>query len=226
MLRAVLAAFAALAMSACSYGSMVDMAPYKARISKPAVAPGDYCEVDGKAAPFTVISHEDCAPVTWDQKTRTYTLVDVEDPESSVTSAVISLGSGLYAGQVEVRAEDDDADQPDRYQLFLFLARGNAFTMIPPLDDEPLKKLAAEHTRIVFREDARERLYIVSGANDRIKAFLRDAAREGLRIQKAEGDDVSVGVLDKAGAPDHEANKVQQRDIEAVLNLARAMTPK
>jgi hypothetical protein len=223
MLRAVLAAFAALAMSACSYGSMVDMAPFKSRISKPAVAPGDYCEVDGEAAPFTVISGEDCVPVVWDQATRTYTMIDPEDADGSIKSAVISLGSGLYAAQIDTR--DDDSDQPDRYQLFLFLARGNAFSMIPPLDDEPLKRLAARHTRIVFREDANRRPYIVSGDTNRIKAFLRDAAKEGLREQKREGDPVGVGIRDTGGAADHPASAQQTRDIEAVLNLAKSMTP-
>lgn len=225
MLRAVLAAFAALTMSACSYGSMVDMAPFKSRISKPAIAVGDYCEVKGETAPFTVVSHEDCVPITWDQATRTHTMIDVEDPEESIPGAVISLGSGLYAAQVDTR-DDEDRDQPDRYQLFLFLARGNAFTMLPPLEDEPLRKLTARHSRIVFREDATKRLYIVSGGVDRIKAFLRDAAKESLRMQKAEGDPVGVGVRDKAGAADHTADKAQQRDIEAVLKLAKAMTPK
>jgi hypothetical protein len=224
MLRAVLAAFAALAMSACSYGSMVDMAPFKSRISKPVVAAGDYCEVDGEAAPFNIVSHEDCAPVTWDQATRTYTMIDPEDPEGSIPAGVISLGSGLFAGQVDAR--DDEHDQPDRYQIFLFLARGNAFTMLPALEDEPLRKLAASHTRITFREDATRRPYIASGDVNRIKAFLRDAAKESLRAQKAENGDISVGVRDKAGAADHPASAQQTRDIEAVLNLAKAMTPK
>jgi hypothetical protein len=224
MLRAVLAAFAALAMSACSYGSMVDMAPFKSRISKTVVAPGDYCEVDGKAAPFTIISHEDCVPITWDQATRTYTMIDPEDPEGSIPGGVISLGSGLFAAQIDTR--DDEHDQPDRYQLFLFLARGNAFTMLPALEDEPLRKLAASHKRITFREDATERLYIAAGDANRIKAFLREAAKESLRAQKAEDESIGVGVLDKNGAPDHPASAQQTRDIEAVLNLAKSMTPK
>jgi hypothetical protein len=224
MLRAILAAFAALAMSACSYGSMVDMAPFKSRISTPAVAPGDYCEVQGEAAPFTIVSNDDCVPITWDRATRTYTMVDVEDPEESIQSAVISLGPGLYAAQWDVR--DKDGDQPDRYQLFLFLARGNAFAMLSPLDDEPLRQLAARHKRITFREDRTRRPYIAAGDVNDIKAFLRDAAKESLRTLKAEDETLEPGILDKAGAADHPASPQQTRDIEAVLKLARSMTPK
>jgi hypothetical protein len=223
MLRTFLAALAALLMSACSYGSMVDMAPHKDRISRPVVSPGDYCEAKGETAPFIVVSSEDCIPITWDQAARAYTMVDPEDDADSIRAGVISLGAGLYAAQVDAR--DDGSDQPDRYQLFLLLSRGDAFAILQPLEDEPLRKLAARHTRIVFREDRARRPYIVSGANDRIRNFLRDAAKESLRALKAEGEQVTVGVRDKAGAPDHAATARQAKDIEAVMALARAMTP-
>jgi hypothetical protein len=144
--------------------------------------------------------------------------------DDRIGAGVISLGAGLYAAQVDAR--DDGSDQPDRYQLFLLLSRGDAFALLQPLEDEPLRKLAARHTRIVFREDRARRPYIVSGANDRIRNFLRDAAKESLRTLKAEGEQVTVGVRDKAGAPDHAATARQAKDIEAVMALARAMTPK
>jgi len=224
MLRVVLAAFAALAMSACSYGSAVDLAPFSARIDKPAAAAGDYCEVKGQAAPFTVVSHEDCVPVIWDQATRTYTMVDPDDKEDSIQSAVVSLGSGVYAAQIDVK--DDEHETPDRYQLHILLSKGNAFTMLSALEDEPLKKLAKRHKQLTFKEDSTGRLYIVKGSPDRIKAFLRDAAKESLRAMKKEDEEFSIGILDKSGAPDHEASKAQTQDIEAILKLAKSMTPR
>ena len=224
MLRAVLAAFAALAMSACSYGSAVDIAPFSARLNKPAAAPGDYCAAKGKAAPFTVVSHEDCVPVTWDQATRTYTMVDVENKEDSIQSAIVSLGSGVYAAQIEVK--DDERETPDRYQLQVLLSKGNAFAMLGAIEDEPLKKLAKRHRQLTFKEDSTGRLYIAKGSPDRIKAFLRDAAKESLRAMKKEDEELSVGILDKSGAPDHEASKAQTQDIEAILKLAKSMTPR
>jgi hypothetical protein len=224
MLRAVLAAFAALAMSACSYGSAVDIAPFSERLDKPAAAPGDYCEVKGHTAPFTVVSHEDCVPVIWDQATRTYTMIDPDKKEDSIQAAVVSLGSGAYAAQIEVK--DDEHDAPDRYQLHILLSKGNAFTMLSALEDEPLKKLAKRHRQLGFKEDSTGRPYIAEGSPGRIKAFLRDAAKESLRTMKKEDDDFSIGILDRDGAPDHEASKAQTQDIEAILKLAKSMTPR
>jgi hypothetical protein len=220
LLRPVLAAMAALAVSACSYGSMVDIAPMKSRLSRPALAPGDYCEVQGAAAPFTVVSHDDCAPVTWDQATRTYTLHDPEEPSENVQAAVISLGSGLYAGQLST------PEDKVPYQIQVFISKGDAFAMLSALSDEPLKKLAAKHTKLTFANDSTGRPYISAGKIDRIKAFLKEAAKESLRLAKSENETLSVGVLDKAGAPDHSPSKEQQKDIEAVLKAAKSLTPK
>lgn len=220
LLRPVLAAMAALAASACSYGSMVDIAPMKSRLAKPVVTSGDYCEVKGEAAPFTVISHEGCVPVTWDQTLRVHTMIDTEEPSESIQAAVVSLGSGLYAGQVSMPQEKVP------YQVQIFIAKGDAFAMLSALDDEPLKELAAKHKRLTFAEDKSGRPYVTSGKADRIRAFLREAARESLRAMKDEDELVSVGVRDKAGAPDHPASAQQQRDIEAVLKIAKSQTPR
>jgi hypothetical protein len=220
LLRPVLAVAAALAVSACSYGSMVDIAPMKSRLSKPAAAPGDYCEVQGTAAPFTVISHEDCAPIAWDQATRTYTMSDPDEPSESIQAAVISLGSGLYAGQIST------PEDKVPHQIQVFISKGNAFAVLSALPDQPLKQLAARHGKLTFTDDATGRPYIAAGKVDRIKAFLKDAAKESLRLAKTENESLSVGVLDRLGAPDHPASKEQQKDIEAVLKAAKSLTPK
>jgi hypothetical protein len=221
MIRKLLAALAALAASACSYGSAVDMAPMNARLGKPVLPPGDYCEVQGEAPPFRIISSEDCVPMTWSKDDRTYTMVDLEDPEDSMVAATVSLGQGLYFGQIEV-----ETDQPDKYQIQIFIAKGSAFAIIPALGDEKIKQLAARHPKVGFRNDATGRPYIVSGARDHIKAFLVAASKESLREMRAEKETLSPGVLDTAGAADHDATRQQAKDIEAVLKAAKSLTPR
>lgn len=221
MIRKLLVAIASLAASACSYGSAVDMAPMSARLAKPALPPGDYCEVQGGAPPFRVISSEDCVPLTWSSAARTYTMIDPDDPEDSIEAATVSLGQGLYFGQIEV-----ETDQPDKYQIQVFIAKGSAFAIIPALGDDKLKLLAPKHPRVGFRNDTTGRPYFASGDRDRIKTFLVAASRESLREMKVEDETLDVGVLDTAGAPDHDATKQQIRDIEAVLKAAKSLTPK
>ena len=223
MIRTILAVVsfgAVLAASACSYGSAVDVAPYGARISKPVIAAGDYCEVQGTAKPFTVVSNEDCVPITWSQQARAYTMVDPEDPQESDTAHVVSLGSGLYLAQMTV-----ETDGRDKYQILVFIAKGDAFAMLSALDDESLQKLTEKHRKLTFAKDKAGRPYVSAGKPDRIKAFLRDAARETLRQMKAEDEPVSVGVRDKAGAAIHEASRQQAKDIEAVFRAAKSLTP-
>jgi hypothetical protein len=220
MIRKFLVALAALAASACSYGSMVDIAPMKHRISKPVVAAGDYCAAKGLEAPFYIVSSEDCAPVLWQKETRTYLMVDPEDAKDSLQAAVVSLGANLYAAQIET------PDEKDRYQIHLIIAKGNAFTLLAALEDEPLKKLTAKHTKLTFTDDASGRPYIATGSVGSIRAFLREAARESLREMKKEDEMLSVGVLDKSGAPDHPGTEQQARDIEMVMKTAEALTPK
>ena len=106
-----------------------------------------------------------------------------------------------------------------------FIASGNAFVMISPLDDAPLKALAAKNRKLTFKPASDGRPYIAAGKPEDIRAFLKDAAREALRIRKKD-DDVSVGIRDIAGAPDHSAGSQQQKDIEAVLAAVKALTPK
>jgi hypothetical protein len=224
MFRKFLVVLAALAVSlgasACSYGSAVDIAPMNARVTQPVIAPGDYCEVQGAAAPFSIVSKEDCVPIVWNAGTRTYTMKDPDKPSEDITAPVIRLGDNLYAAQLATPESKED-----RYQLFVFIASGNAFAMISPLEDEPLKALAAKNRKLTFKPAKDGRPYIAAGKPDDIKAFLKDAAREALRIRKPD-DDFSVGVRDIAGAPDHVAGRQQQKDIEAVLKTAKALTPK
>ena len=220
LVRPVLAVMAALAVSACSYGSMVDIAPMKSRIAKPVMAAGDYCEVQGTTAPFTIVSHEDCVPITWDQGTRTYTMHDLEDPSENIEAAVVSLGSSLYAGQIST------PEDKIPHQIQVFISKGDAFAILSALSDKELKQLSAKHARVTFADDSTGRPYIAAGRIDHIKTFLKDAGRQSLLLMKQKDDTLSVGVLDRQGLPDHPASERQRKDIEAVLKAAKALTPK
>lgn len=216
MLRAWIAGLAALAVSACSYGSAVDIAPMAARPGKPLLAPGAYCEVKGERAPFTVASSDDCVPLTWDKAGRTYTVVDPEEDED-IVAAIVPVGSGVHAAQITVE------DGPAPYQISLLLAKGGAFAMLPVLDGDALKAVAARHGQLTFRNDTDGRPYIASGDLRRIRAFLLDVAKQSLRDMQAD-DALSVGVRDTDGAADHPASASQTRDIEALLKTARKLS--
>lgn len=220
-LIALVALGATLGASACTYSSAVDIAPIKERIAKPAIAPGDYCGVKGKAPPFAVTSSEDCAPITWDIATRTYTMKDPEKPGEDVTVAVVRLDNNLYAVQAETPESKEG-----RYQILVMIASGNAFAMLSSLDDATLKTLADKTKKLTFKPAPSGRVYIAAGKPEDIKAFLKEAAKESLRKLKTEKDDLTVGVRDIAGAPDHSAGKAQEKDIADVFKAAAALTPK
>lgn len=217
MLRAMFASFAlagaSLLAGACSYGSAVDIAPMSARPSKPLLASGAYCEVQGDTAPFTVVSSSDCIPLNWDGAGRSYTVVDPDDGEA-VVAAIVPIGSGVHAAQINVE------EGPAPYQISLLLAKGAAFAMLPVLDGDELKAVAARHGRVMFRDDRDGRPYVASGQLRDIRAFLLDAGRTSLRDMTSGEDTLSVGVRDVDGAADHPASRSQTRDIEALLKLS------
>jgi hypothetical protein len=219
ILFASLSAIAALCASACSYSSAVDVAPYKSRSSQAVLADGDYCEAAGQWAPFTVNSSRDCVPVKWSGATRTYAVsIDEDDASETVDAAIAPLGAGLYAAQIDV----DDGPAP--HQIHLFVARGDAFAMLNILDDKELKAVTARHPKVTFGADRSGRPYVAAGKLSRVKAFLRDVAREALIIDNREGEALSVGVRDMGGMPDHPATRRQTEDIEAVLKAAKKLT--
>lgn len=224
MIRTFLASLVLMAATACSYGSAVDMAPIADRLPKRAVSTGDYCGVEGDKPPFTVVSSEDCMPVIWDQSTRTYTVTpDADDPDDTLQVSPVSLGGGVYFVQAIVDPDDEHA--PDRFQLFVLIAQGNAFALLPVLEDEDLSRLVARHPAVTFREDNTGHLYIAAGERPMIRDFLRQAAIESLKLMAQEGDPLIVGVRDKAGAADHPASRQQEGDILAVLKTAYDLAP-
>jgi len=224
MIRIILAALALMMATACTYGSAVDMAPKAERIPKRAVSSGDYCGVEGDKPPFTVVSSSDCMPVIWDQSTRTYTVTpEPDDPEDTLQVSPVSLGGGVYFAQAIV--DPDDKDVPDHYQLFVLLSEGNAFMLLPVLEDEDLSRLASRHPAVTFRQDNAGRLYIAAGERPKIRDFLREAATEGLKLIAKKGEPLIVGVRDKAGAADHPASSQQERDVLAVLKIAYGLAP-
>ena len=219
MFRKCLIVAAALAASACSYGSAVDIAPMANRIVSPVIPAGDYCAAKGAQGAYEITSHDDCAPVHWHADTRSYTMVDTDTPKNSVTAAIVSLGDGLYAAQYEA------PNSKGVHEIDLVIAHGKAFAAIAPLGDEELDVLVKRHPRLVFGRDGK-RATILRGEVEDVKTFLRDAAGEALRLERAKGDELSVGVLDKQGKADHPASRGQVQDIEAVKALAEKLTPR
>jgi len=219
MLRTFLAALAFVMAGACTYGSAVDLAPASERIPERAVSTGDFCGVEGDTAPFTVVSSSDCVPVTWDQSTRTYTVVlEPDDPDDILQVSPVSLGGGLYLAQSVV--DPGNPETPDHFQILLLISQGSAFALLPVLEDRDLADLAGKHRAITFAEDRAGRLYVAAGDRPAIRAFLREAAAESLRLMTEKGDVLSVGIRDAVGAADHPASEIQTRDIEAVLKIA------
>ncbi len=210
---------AALAASACSYSSAVDIAPMADRIVVPVIPAGDYCAAKGAQGAYEITSHDDCAPVRWHADTRSYTMVDTETPKDSVTAAIVSLGGGLYAAQYE------RLDPKGLHEINLVIAHGKAFAPIAPLGDDELDLLVKRHPRLGFGKDGK-RATIVRGEVEDVKTFLRDAAGEALRLERAKGDELSVGVLDRQGKADHPASRGQVKDIETVKALAEKFTPR
>ncbi len=227
-LRNALALAAVLAASACGYGSAVDIAPMSVRLDRPVLAPGDYCEVEGLVAPFRIISSEDCVPVSWTAASWTLSIPIDDDPTETVQAGVVALGSDLYAAQIDSK-ESGKIDGPGnakvRYQIHLIVTHGDAFIAAPTLTDDQIETLARKHPRVTIHSE-RGHPFIAAGEAGRIKAFLKDAAREGFRTAARDDDETTVGVRDAAGAEDHPASAAQTRDIVAVLKAAKKLTPK
>ncbi|MBI1360609.1 MAG: hypothetical protein GC155_10065 [Alphaproteobacteria bacterium] len=219
MFRKYLIIAAALAASACSYGSAVDVAPMADRIAQPVIPAGDYCAAKGAQGAYEIHSEDDCAPIIWHAEARSYTMVDTDTPSDSVTAAIVALGGGVYAAQYET------PDSKGMHEINMVIASGKAFAALAPLGDAELDAVVKRHRKLVFGRDGK-RATVASGKVEDVKAYLRDAAGEALKLQRAKGEELSVGVLDKQGTPDHPASPSQVKDIESVKALAEKFTPR
>ncbi len=226
MFRRLITALAALAAGACSYGSAVDVAPFKDRIRHPMIATGEYCEVRALAGGgYEVNSAEDCVGLQWRPELRGYRVLDLDpdsDKSEDVDAAIVSLGGGLYAAQTST----PDAKTP--YELQLVVAAGDAFATFRILDDDELKAISPRHPKLTFGSD-NGRPYVAAGKVSDVKDWLRDIAHVALstRSRHAEPDeengDVSIGVLDRQGNPVHAATPKQVRGIKKVKHSIEAI---
>lgn len=239
MRRSVVAALAALAASACTYGSAVDIAPFDARVSHAVLPPGDYCEMKMGASP-EVISSEGCLHIDWDDARRIHTMTDLSAPEVDNTGrpedpekrelAIIALGDSFYAAQFNA------PDDPGRYELLTFLAKGEAFAGIGMVEDTTLRRLAAAHPEMVWENlpparpaEESSRLItssplIRSATVEEIKDFLREASVASLREDKPDpGEAPSVGIRDKSGDADHAPSTAQLRAGRDLMKLIEHM---
>jgi hypothetical protein len=223
MFRRFLIAAAALAVSACSYGSAVDIASMKDRLAHPVVAPGDYCQAHGAQGAYLISTGDDCGKLVWNAARRSLDIIDKDKPKEKMSFAIVDMGGGLYATQYDSR---DPPGRPDPHQLNLVIASGNAFTSIGVLDGDELNAVIKRHPKLKIGQVQDKDDYIAGGDVDEIKAFLRDAGEQSLKANRTKGDEVEVMVLDKPTKADHPASKAQIRDIEAVKAIVDKLTPK
>ncbi|MEP7210561.1 MAG: hypothetical protein ABI740_06965 [Alphaproteobacteria bacterium] len=226
MFRKVLIAVAALAVSACSYGSAVDIAPIKDRLAHPVVPAGYYCPAKGAQGAYQISADDDCAPLKWNGGQRTLTMIDKDDPKKSMEIAFVMLDQGLYAAQFDDPAvASGKAGALKLHQINLIIASGKAFTLVSSLDGDDLEAALKRHPKLTVGHDGKT-AYIAAGEASEIKSFLRDAAGEALKQDRAKGDEVDVVVLDAPGKPEHSASTAQVRDIEAVKAIVAKLTPR
>jgi hypothetical protein len=222
MFRKLLIAAAALAVSACSYGSAIDIAPMGDRLDHPLVTPGVYCGVKGAQGAYLVSAGDDCGRIKWNAARRSLAVIDEDKPKDTLLLAVVPLGDGLYATQYDI---NDPPGRPDRHQLNVIIASGKAFAVLGVLDGDELDEVLKRHPGVkMARADHRDD-YIAGGDIAAIRDFLRGAARASLRVARAKGDEMDVDVLDKGGKTDHPASPAQIRDVEAVKAIAAKLTP-
>lgn len=253
MLKFAALALAALCASACTYGSAVDVAPFKDRTPKAVLADGDYCETIMTSKPYQVKSTDGCMRLKFDAENRLYMMTDLEKPKKdnedpqahdldlgeTVPVAVVALGGGVFLAQVDTEArEAEKRNSPDKHQLMTFVAVGDAFVTIPVLQDADFVRVAKRNKRVTFHDlpdtkaqpnsDNNElfarRPWIEKGSIPDIKAFLRDATRESVRVMKPDDwKEMSVGVRDVDQTPNHAASDKQAKDADAVMKIVRAM---
>lgn len=239
MHRSALAVLAALAASACTYGSVVDIAPFDARARHAVLSPGDYCEMTLGASP-NIISSEGCLRIDWDEARRIHTMTDLSKPEPDDTGspedadrqelAVVALGDGLYVAQF------DSSDEPGRHELVTFLAKGDAVTGIGVVSDAALRRLAAAHPQMIWENLPPERPLgepaqlltssplIRSATVEEIKAFLREASVVALREDRPGPEEtLSVGIRDRSGEADHPPTQAQLTAGRDLLKLMEQM---
>lgn len=216
MVRILVAALLTAMLTACGYGSDVDLAPMAERIPKRILVTGDYCEASTQP-PYTITSSDDCIRLEWNQATRSYATFDVTEPDEVIYGAVASLGPNLYLTQIE----NPDNEARGRYQIFLTLAKGSAFMALPPLR-ERMMEVAERYPGVTLRHDAADPV-IVGGERRDIRNFLRALAGDALRGADFDAGDLAIGVRDRAGAPDHPANPAQARDIADLLRAAQRL---
>lgn len=214
MFRVLTAMLLALAATACSYGSDIDLAPKQDRMSKRVVSTGDYCEASGHK-PYTIRSSEECVRLIWDQGARSYTMIEAGG-ETSGPFAPVSLHDNVFL----IQAESDEIG--GRYRTVLGLASGSAFFLLPVLQDEEFLAVAQRHPAIEVKSGDGDPV-ITGGGREQIRAFLKSVAIEAARKVDLNSPDLTVAIGDTAGAADHPANALQSGRISEVFTALRKL---
>lgn len=218
----------AVLLGACTYRSMVDLAPFDARFSAAPVEPGSYCEVDRSGAQPVIKSGDKCAHVEWDAEHRV--LIGwgdkADEADDKLNAALAPLGDGLALAQLEGGGESV-------HYVVLILTATGATAGVRVLGDDALSAVAARHRAVTFREGearpgAHGRLEIVGGERSAMMGLMRDLAAVALRQAGDEGDPLPVMVKDAGAAADHPASADQIKAIarlDAIAAVLAARAP-
>jgi len=223
MFRRFLALAALLGLGACTYGSEVDMAPFKARPSSSPVETGRYCPVDFSGPAPVVEAGEDCGFIEWDAAARTIVLREPpseDGPGDADTAAMASLGGGLYVIQ-----EESPGNTP-RYSILTVLVRKDGFASIATIGAPAYRQLAERHPKVALSPDDGQRSmpYIVSGERSRIAALLKDASALSLKADLAEDGKLDMVVRERGEAVQpHPPTPEQAKAIADLERRARSL---
>jgi hypothetical protein len=234
MFRSIIAGLAlAASLAGCTTsGSTMDILPREARPASAPFASGDWCTVEGEAAPFTVRSQSDaCLHLEWRRGRRFYA-ASGKDPDSeqraSMEIAFATLQPGVLLAQADrstmrmIPETDEDREQRESMPPFshmVFMAQGEAIAGVPfDVTKETFDAIVARHPAIHVEGEGTNRI-VTAGAPDNVMDYLRDLTAASL---KPEPSSLTLYVRDRRRA-DHPVSASQQRDIDALMARYRSL---
>jgi len=217
MFRILTSVLVLLAVSACGplgLPSAVDAIPFEARPVTAPFADGVYCGLDddeadnGKLVVRTTTEEGDsaCTTWTWDAVRRVFVVTGESGGLlNGGDIAVAELGDGLLLMQFpQAKPEDDEAEKPWAFLLWIAMDEGEAVALVPLSSGEEVRARASAYPDIVFSrhgeepapapeppEDASEEValiappapvyYISAGDPEDIRTLARDIIVGGMR---------------------------------------------
>lgn len=151
MFRTTMAAFAALAASACTIGlpSAIDAAPFEARMVTAPFADGLYCNVTKDEDGELRVSGEDgdrsngCSTFTWSAAQRLFVMRDAWGKETELK--LVDLGDGFFLVQMPTLSSARDGETPFAYTLMAGAIEGDVLLGLPLPSNDKVLPFAARY---------------------------------------------------------------------------------